>query len=81
MLATGDVSAARLMYQRAAGSNSAQGALAMGRTYDPRFLTQIGARGIAADPKQAVTWYLRAADLGSPEAPKLLEDLRGKAGK
>jgi TPR repeat protein len=71
LLVTGDFTAARLMYQRAAMSKSAQGAIALGMTYDPRFLAQIGARGIAAEPHQAIAWYKRASDLGSPDGARL----------
>jgi TPR repeat protein len=78
MLATGDVSGARLMYQRAAKANSAQAAMGMGKTYDPKFLTRISAQGIAADPKQARVWYQRAADMGNPEATRLLAELPRK---
>jgi TPR repeat protein len=80
LLATGDVVAARLMYQRVAGSDSGPAALAMGMTYDPRFLASIGAQGLAADPQQAIFWYKRAAGLGSSVAPQMLAKLEDVMG-
>jgi hypothetical protein len=76
LLATGDVTAARLMYQRAA-SSSAQASVTLGMTYDPRFLPQIGARGIVAEPERAIVWYKHAADLGDPAGARLLIQLQG----
>jgi hypothetical protein len=75
LLATGDVVAARLMYERVAGSDSGPAALAMGMTYDPRFLANIGAQGIVADPEKALIWYRRAATLGSDVAVQMLRQL------
>jgi TPR repeat protein len=75
LLATGDVAAARLMYEHAARSYSGPAAIAMGMTYDPRFLAQIGAQGIAPDPQRAAIWYRHAADLGSAEGAQLLAQL------
>jgi TPR repeat protein len=65
MLARGDVSAARLLYGRAADAGSAEAATALGRTFDAAVLTAIGARGIRPDPDQATHWYRRAAELGA----------------
>lgn len=75
LLETGDIVAARLLYERAAASSSGRGALAAGMTYDPRFLAQIGSRGIAADPRAAAAWYRRASTLGEPQAALLLTRL------
>jgi len=66
--AVGDIIAARLMYERAAGLGSANAATAAGKTYDMEFLLNAGARGIRADPAAAAAWYRRAAALGDPEA-------------
>jgi hypothetical protein len=80
LLETGDIAAARLMYERAAWSNSGQAAIAMGMTYDSRFLAQIGARGIAAEPQRAIVWYQHAAALGRPEGTQLVASLRAGDG-
>jgi TPR repeat protein len=76
LLATGDVTAARLMYRRAADAQSVAGTVAMGMTFDPGLLAQIRVQGLAADPQLAAMWYQRAAGLGSPEAVRLLRELR-----
>ncbi len=72
MLALGDVSAARLLYERAAAGGSGAAALAAGRTYDPRILEGMGARGLRPDPATAARWYERAIALGEAEAEPLL---------
>jgi hypothetical protein len=81
LLTDGDVVAARLMYERAARSASAEAAIALGMTYDPRFLAQIGARGVAADTQRAVEWYRRASILGDPQATLLLTQLTAASRK
>jgi hypothetical protein len=78
-IATGDIAAARLLLRRVAEAGNARAALALGATYDPAVLKQIGILGAAADVKQARTWYEKAAALGSPEAPKRLEQLAQQA--
>lgn len=67
MISLGDVSAARLLYGRAASAGSGMAARAMGRTFDPAFLTSIGA-GMAPDPVAAGNWYRLAITLGDAEA-------------
>ncbi|MDO9709260.1 hypothetical protein [Paracraurococcus lichenis] len=68
MLALGDVSAARLLYARAAAAGHAEAMLALGKLHDPLFLAEIGARGLSGDAGAAVDWYRRALALGLPEA-------------
>jgi TPR repeat protein len=70
MLAAGDISGARLFYRRAAEGGSAVAARALGKTFDPAFLSATGAVGIRPDPDAALTWYRRAAALGDEEASK-----------
>src|SRR5271165_4840054 len=67
MLALGDISAARLLYQRAAALGSARAATAVGKTYDPVFLASIHATGISADRGVAAEWYRKGAALGDRE--------------
>ena len=74
-LINGDLAAARLLLQRAAAAASADAALAMGATFDPLVIKQIGAVGAEPDLVQAREWYRRAAELGSAEAPQRLEQL------
>lgn len=67
MLARGDISAARLLFSRAAAAGSAAAAIAMARTFDPAVLNALGARGIRPDAAQAAHWQRRAAELaGAP---------------
>jgi TPR repeat protein len=81
LLSTGDVTAARLMYGRAADAQSVAGALAMGMTFEPKMLAQIGVQGMPADTQRAEIWYQRAAALGSSDAVRLLQLLRGEDPK
>jgi TPR repeat protein len=79
MLALGDVASARLLYTRAASAGDARGAFGVAKTYDPNTLSQIGARGIQADPAVAADWYRKALDLGDTSAAAPLR-LLGQAG-
>lgn len=72
LIANGDVAAARLMYQRAAETGEATAAFALAETYDPQVLAK---GGIPADVGLAQTWYAKARDLGSAQAPERLERL------
>lgn len=75
-MASRDFAAARLMYQRAAEAGSAMAAFALAETYDPMVLGKLDARGgITPDFILAATWYGKAKDLGSSEAPERLERL------
>ena len=67
----GDISAARLLYQRAAAAGSATAATALGKTYDPAFSPSPNAR----DPARAAEWYQKAIALGDPKAGDLLKRL------
>jgi len=68
ILATGDVSGARLLFERAAGLGSGAAALALGRSYDPEVLSELGTIGLQADVAEAVRWYRIAAERGEAEA-------------
>jgi hypothetical protein len=75
MLATGDIAAARLFYERAAQDGSAAGARQAGKTYDPLFLLEIQARGFRGDPVAAARWYRKASAGGDKEADVLMKRL------
>lgn len=64
LMARGDISGARLLFSRAAQAGSAEGALAMARSFDATVLAGLGARGIRPDAAQADYWHRRAAELG-----------------
>jgi hypothetical protein len=81
LVATGDIAAARLFYQRALGEGSSRAATALGKTYDPTFLKQIGVRGGGADAAKAAEWYRRASESGDAEAAARLKALRVGAAR
>jgi TPR repeat protein len=68
----GDISAARLLFQRAARAGNAAAATALAKTFDPNFMATESAR----DPDRAAAWYQEAIDLGDPGAADLLKRLR-----
>jgi hypothetical protein len=74
-LENGDISAARLLLQRAAEAGDPQAELALAATFDPAMLGRIGALGASADLEQARAWYQRAADAGVDEAARRLRQL------
>jgi AAA domain len=75
LLAMGDITAARLLYQRAASLGSGRGATAVGKTYDPDFLAAIRVTGPRPDRSIARTWYQNGMTLGDAEAAPLLQRL------
>ena len=77
-IASGDLMAARLVYQRAAEAGDAAAALALGATYDPVVLAKVGVRGKGADVEKARSWYEKAKEFGSPDAPRRIEMLANR---
>ncbi|MBL8703909.1 MAG: hypothetical protein JNM30_03645 [Rhodospirillales bacterium] len=61
LAATGDLSGARLFYERLALVGDRQAALALARSYDPAWLRQQGVVGVPPDATRAAFWYARAA--------------------
>ena len=59
----GDVTSARVFYERAASGGDERAALRMGTTFDPAFLRRAGLPRTFGDPAQARSWYRRASDL------------------
>jgi hypothetical protein len=78
MLAIKDISAARKFYEYAANAGSARAATALAKSYDPAFLTQLGAVGIRPDPALAAAWYGRAVALGDSDAAARLRTQSAK---
>ncbi|CCE09404.1 conserved hypothetical protein [Bradyrhizobium sp. STM 3843] len=76
LLAAGDIPAARLLLERAADAQEAGAALMLAQTYDVQVLGTSDVRNINADPTAARTWYRRAAQLGSAEAQRRLDQLQ-----
>lgn len=74
MIEVGYLAGARGYFRRAADAGSGEAAFALGTTYDPAFIKEIGAQGIKPDMAQARMWYERAKELGDKDAhAKLLE--------
>jgi hypothetical protein len=65
MIEVGYFAGARGYFKRAAEAGSADAALALGATYDPGFIAEIGAQGIPPERAEARLWYERARTLGS----------------
>jgi hypothetical protein len=78
LLSIGDVTSARLFYERAADGGAGLAAVRLGETYDPVFLDRVHLRGVRADPGAALSWYRRARDLGTADAEVLLRALETK---
>jgi hypothetical protein len=74
-ISNGDPAGARVMLRRAAESKNAEAALMLAATYDPVVLRELKVYGVAADVAMARTWYEKAKEFGSEEAPRLLEIL------
>jgi len=76
LLASGDISPARLLLERAAEAQDATAALMLAQTYDPTILGTQDIRNITPDPALARNWYQRAAQLGSADAQRRLSQLQ-----
>lgn len=77
LLARGDVSAARKLWESAANAGVPSAALALARTYDPVVIGQQH-WSVASDPAAASSWYRRAAELGDPSAAAAIARLQSK---
>jgi TPR repeat protein len=78
LFGVGDVSSARLFYERAADAGDGQAALRLGETYDPTFLERAKLRAVQGDAAAAIFWYRRARELGVAEAEILLKGIQTK---
>jgi hypothetical protein len=76
-IAQGDVTTARLFFERAADQGDIAGTFALAETYDPIVLVRWRARNVAADPDRARTLYQTALAAGIPEARHRIGDLAG----
>jgi hypothetical protein len=71
----GDIAGARLVLQRAAEARDARAALLLAGTFDPIVLEKLGVYGFSQDIAKARSWYQRAKEYGSTDAPRRLEEL------
>jgi hypothetical protein len=79
LIRQGDIASARLMLERAAEAGEARAALALGATYDADVLRKLGVLGVTGDVAQARAWYGKAAEFGSGEATRRLEQIAQSA--
>lgn len=75
LLGTGDITGARLCYERAAAGGIAAAATSVGKTYDPLYLAAARVQGLHGDPAQAAAWYRKGITAGDPEALQRLSAL------
>jgi hypothetical protein len=73
LIASGDISAARLVLRRPADDGDAQAAIALAGTYDPTVLEKLGVHGTVPDIVTARAWYEKARKFGATEATQRLE--------
>jgi hypothetical protein len=78
LFGAGDITSARLFYERAADGGNAQAAIRLGETFDPTFLARAQAKGVRGEPAIALKWYKRGRELGASEADILITSLEGK---
>jgi hypothetical protein len=75
LMASGDVVAARMVFQLVAEAGEASAAFALAETYDPSVLDKLPTTGVQPDVALARQWYEKAKELGSPAAPGRLVGL------
>ncbi len=71
----GNLRAARLLFERAAGEGSARAAMLLAASYDPRHQAAFAGAAGTPDAAAARRWYERARELGAPGAEKGIEQL------
>jgi hypothetical protein len=76
-LEDGNVSGARLFYERAADAGLAQAAMALAATYDAAEFARLELRGVEPNPKEARRWYERARQLGASGVDERLRRIGG----
>jgi hypothetical protein len=76
MLASGDISPARLLLERAADAQDPLAAFLLAETYDPDVLGARDARSLTPDVVAARAWYQKAAQLGSADAQRRLAQMQ-----
>ncbi|HEV2977497.1 MAG TPA: hypothetical protein VG425_07905 [Casimicrobiaceae bacterium] len=78
LMGEGRVSAARLVFERAAEACDVRAAFALGASYDPIMLQKLGVALLNPNVPAARSWYERAKELGSSEASRELELLSNR---
>ena len=73
LVAAGDIASARLILTRLAEAGSTDACLALASTYDATVLAEMHVVGVHPDSAKARAWYLKAAEQGSTEARRRLQ--------
>ena len=73
LVAAGDIASARLILTRLADAGSTDACLALAGTFDAAVLADMHVVGVQPDAAKARTWYLKAAEQGSTEARRRLQ--------
>jgi hypothetical protein len=73
LIAAGDIASARLILTRLAEAGSVDACLALAGTFDAAALAELHVVGVQPDAARARAWYLKAAEQGSPEAKRRLQ--------
>jgi hypothetical protein len=73
LIAAGDIASARLILTRLAEAGSVDACLTLAGTFDAAELAALHVVGVLPDSAKARAWYLKAAEQGSPEAKRRLQ--------
>ncbi len=73
LIAAGDIASARLVLTRLAEAGSVDACLALAGTFDAAELAGLHVLGVQPDSAKARAWYLKAAEQGSAEAKRRLQ--------
>jgi len=73
LIAAGDIASARLILTRLAEAGSVDACLALAGTFDAAELAELHVVGVQPDSAKARAWYLKAAEQGSAEAKRRLQ--------
>lgn len=75
LLRLGDISAARRFFERAIALGDREASTDLGKTFDPLFITEIGARGVSGNVATALRSYRSAAASGNEDAKARMRSL------
>jgi hypothetical protein len=73
LIAAGDIASARLILTRLAEAGSVDACLALAGTFDAAELAELHVVGVQPDSAKDRAWYLKAAEQGSAEAKRRLQ--------
>lgn len=78
LLAAGDIPSARLILERLADNGEAEASLLLAGTFDPVELARLHVIGATSDIAQARAWYAKAAEQGSSEGSRRLQQMASR---